>query len=126
MIVVGSTLVFSMLSGMCQFFGCVCLVDLPRQNNWNQTAAFVDYASTKTPLSSTHYRQLYRHIYPTSYVHTCKCGNDVRRVAKTQKFPDPKFYLLKHWEFNGTIDVDDKNCLSCYKSHLVLVNQVSS
>ena len=85
-------------------------------------------ASTETPLCSTHYRQLYRHINPTSYIHTCKlCGKGVQGVAKTQKCPDPKLiqdYLLKHCEFNGTIDVDDKICLSCYKSHFVIVNQV--
>ena len=68
--------------------------------------------STATALCNTHYRELYRHIHPTSYVHTCKlCGKDVRGVSKTRKCPDPKLiqdYLMRNCEFNSTIDVDDK------------------
>ena len=51
----------------------------------------------------------------------------MRGVSKTRKCPDRKLiqdYLLRNCEFNSMIDVDDKICLSCYKSHLVIVNQV--
>ena len=82
------------------------------------------------PLCTEHYGAWYRHAHASpSHKHCKTCGKLLTDMSKSRPYPQPKLiqqFLAQNTDFSGEINLDDRACYSCYKSHLVTIRHLNS
>ena len=73
-----------------------------------------------TPLCKSYYHAVYDALQ-TRHKNCRTCGRRLR-MGMDRPCPQPK-YLYEHTDFTGNIVPSDRVCLTCYKSHLVLLKE---
>ena len=85
-----------------------------------------DSSDEGVPLCTEHYGAWYRHSNPPHK--RCKtCGKNL--TDKSRPYPQPKLiqqFLQENTDFSAEINPDDRACYTCYKSHLVTIQQINS
>ena len=78
-----------------------------------------------TPLCSHHYHLVYNLLQPTRQTNCAVCGISLRHT-QSRSCPQPDVieqHLRETIGFEGHIATADKVCYSCYKSHLVILQE---
>ena len=78
-----------------------------------------------TPLCKSHYHMVYDALQ-TRRKNCTTCGRHLR-TGNDRPCPQPcviQAYLAEHTDFTGNIASGDRVCLTCYKSHLVLLKEM--
>ena len=85
----------------------------------------IDPNKPTTPLCQYHHNIVYKTLNPPPR-HCATCGTAIRRKGQIKVCPNPSL-IQKHLEeyagFEGRISEKDKVCYTCYRSHLVIIQQ---
>ena len=83
---------------------------------------YKQHSPNPIPLCKHHYHDTYKHLQPQqSNCSTCEIS---LKHVNNRVFPEPKVieaHLRNTAGFEGTISTGDKVCFSCYKSHLIIL-----
>ena len=114
----------------CSIHGCgdVCFAKLQVTNvkehleKMHFDVKFKENVPFPTPLCISHYHIVYHAIRPRQ--RSCQtCGANLRHET-SRPCPNAAF-IKKHLQdnaaFEGNLEVDDRVCFSCYKSHLIIL-----
>ena len=78
-------------------------------------------------LCSIHYGEWYGCTHPETRLSCKTCGKRLEHTSKSRSIPEPQTlqtFLCESTKFEGTLHTDDRVCLTCYQSHLVMLKHI--